>query len=113
LPLPSWTQWPLWHWVSLVQRPPTSWLLGVTQAPFLHTKPETHCESKSQLVGQAPMLPVQTKLFGQGGRPGRPLVAGPQTPSTPDSVVALLHPSQAPVQARLQQTPSTQKPLWH
>ncbi len=59
------------------------------------------------------MLPSQTKLFGQGGRPGMCSAAGPQTPSTPDWLIAVLQPSQAPVQARLQQTPSTQKPLAH
>ncbi|MCY1015038.1 hypothetical protein [Pyxidicoccus sp. MSG2] len=62
----------------------------------------------AQAWGQAPLTPSQTK-GAQEGIPTVPEGRGEHTPSFP----GWLQLSQPPAQAEPQQTPSTQKPLWH
>jgi hypothetical protein len=49
------TQYPLWHWLALVQALPFAFL--EPQTPLSHTVPPTHWVSLAQLVPQA--LPAQ------------------------------------------------------
>src|SRR5207302_1850331 len=60
-----------------------------------------------QLDGQAAEVPLQRYCWHDG----EPLLPAPEIVQVP--AVAVLHASQAPLQAVLQQTPSTQKPLVH
>jgi hypothetical protein len=98
---------PLWHWPLLAQAAPRPCEPPATHCPVAGTqlKPPAglHWLFVVQLVGQAVLLPEQTNV----------LLVVQTVPAATGVQVPLAQLPQPWVQAVLQQTPPTQKPLWH
>ena len=95
------------HWFAEAHSCPLAFF--IVQVPLaLQNELAGHCESSVQPPGQMGALPLQV-AGAQLGLPGLPAGLNRQVPGAD----ARLQLSQAPVQALLQQVPSTQKPLRH
>jgi len=81
-----------------------------TQLPLWHSEPTAHGVPFG--ATQEPE-PLQTAAPGHSASGSVPLATFPQVPSAPLPFLAALHARHVPVHELLQQTPSTQKPLWH
>ncbi len=100
------TQLPLTHAFAAAQVAPRGFL--GTQAEPLQYWPAAHWLSAVQLVGQPALIPEQAN-GAHDGLPVEPAGLLAQVPTLPVRLQAL----QAPAQAVLQHTPSTQLPLTH
>ncbi len=100
------TQLPLTHAFAAAQVAPGAFL--GTQAEPLQYWPAAHWLSAAQLVGQPALTPEQAN-GAHDGLPVEPAGRLAQVPTLPVRLQAL----QAPAQAVLQHTPSTQLPLTH
>jgi hypothetical protein len=84
------------------------WQVGLPQAV-----PDAH-SSQAPAPLHAPSVPqVDGACMAHSLSGSVPAVMAPQVPSAPLPFFAAVHAWQRPVQAVLQQTPSTQEPDWH
>ncbi len=97
------------HWVPNPHAAPST--CAALQTPWLQYCPVTQSVSAAQLVAQVALDPEHT-YGAHEGEPALPLLLIAHVPSTL-APAATEHASQAPEQAVLQQTPSTQDPDWH
>ena len=100
-------QKPVWHSAATPQLAPSA--LSGTQAPEMQAEPAAQWEGTEQVVGQAE--PAARQRYGeQEGLPGPLTCAHTPLEVAPAETLQALH---APLQALLQQKPSTQAPEAH
>jgi hypothetical protein len=100
------TQLPLVHWLAPEHALPLASL--AMQLVPLHQSPTTQFASTLHEDGHEALPPLHTK-GAHDGLPADPPATLTHVPTDPET----LHASHAPLQAALQQTPSTQLPLVH